>query len=328
MCIICREDVVRGVMTHCGHQFCKDCFELWRGSSKDCPSCRKHIHKSELYEITYNTQDVKVQSELINTRQLGTSQSSQGDAIYQQMNPEHLQRLRDTITLTDGFGSKMDMILRQVKHICRNDYSAKIIVFSQWTEFLKMIAAALRRESVTFAYDEGSIGKSLEAFKNDTNITVFLLNARSQSSGLNLTMARYLILAEPFINPAIEMQAISRIHRIGQTHETFIFLFSIVGTVEEGVLELSRRKRLAFTTAANEEDDFESALEIAESLELQQGGTQKLVDRDGGELVTRDELWEALFFSRVRLTQEAYRESQRGLAAAAAEKRRDELHLT
>ena len=73
---------------------------------------------------------------------------------------------------------------------------------------------------------------------------VFLLNATTQSSGLTLVAATHVFLVEPNLNPAIERQAIHRVHRIGQTRATTVHRLIMRDTVELKVLQINQSRAL------------------------------------------------------------------------------------
>jgi SNF2 family DNA or RNA helicase len=60
--------------------------------------------------------------------------------------------------------------------------------------------------------------------------------------GLNLTEADYVIILDPWWNPAAEMQAINRTHRIGQERPVMVYRMISSSTIEEKVLELQEKK--------------------------------------------------------------------------------------
>jgi SNF2 family DNA or RNA helicase len=82
----------------------------------------------------------------------------------------------------------------------------------------------------------------MQAFQNDSAGTVFLLSLRAAGTGLNLTSASYVVLYDPWWNPAVEAQAIDRSHRIGQTQTVNAYRLIAPGTVEEKIWELQQRK--------------------------------------------------------------------------------------
>lgn len=79
--------------------------------------------------------------------------------------------------------------------------------------------------------------------KREENVTVLLASMKSASVGLNLVAANHVILCDPWWNPAVEDQAMERVHRIGQTKEVEIWRMICAGTIEEKVLELHKQKR-------------------------------------------------------------------------------------
>jgi SNF2 family DNA or RNA helicase len=82
----------------------------------------------------------------------------------------------------------------------------------------------------------------VSAFQSDAEPGVFLLSLRAAGTGLNLTSASYVILYDPWWNPAVEAQAIDRSHRIGQTRTVNAYRLIAPGTVEEKIWELQQRK--------------------------------------------------------------------------------------
>ncbi|EFJ18738.1 hypothetical protein SELMODRAFT_6816, partial [Selaginella moellendorffii] len=71
---------------------------------------------------------------------------------------------------------------------------------------------------------------------------VMLLPIQHGANGLNLIEAQHVILVEPLLNPAVEAQAINRVHRIGQRLKTLVHRFIICNTVEENIYKMSQQK--------------------------------------------------------------------------------------
>ena len=155
------------------------------------------------------------------------------------------------------------------------------------------------------------LGKAnaVEKFKHDPSVECLLLDAKTDSSGLTLVGATHVFICEPLVNTAVELQAIARVHRIGQTRETTVWCLVVGGTVEESIYELSVARRLAHvrerssavkTQAGVSREGtpgVERALEAAESEALQTKAVGKLLDagKAGGELVGNSDLWTCLF---------------------------------
>lgn len=142
----------------------------------------------------------------------------------------------------------------------------------------------------------------MNEFKKDTDYACFLLHAKNESAGLTLVNATHVYLCEPLINTTLEVQAISRIHRIGQTKPTTVWLFVIRDTIEEAVLKLSTEKRLEYLkdnensakSAASEPLTTED-IEVGNSHELTKSVAQMMNKNvAGGEIVHRDDLCKVL----------------------------------
>jgi non-specific serine/threonine protein kinase len=88
---------------------------------------------------------------------------------------------------------------------------------------------------------------------------VFLISLRAGGTGINLTAADYVILYDPWWNPAVETQAVDRAHRIGQDKKVFVYKMVSKGTIEEKVLELQeKKKKLVSKLISGEASGFKS----------------------------------------------------------------------
>lgn len=287
MCVICRSAINIGSLTACGHQYCKDCLSEWLRKKSVCPVCKVKIKQSDVYTFTFNKPEVNVK--------LATSQpSGEMFQIYHQLDHESLQKLNE-IKLKYNHGSKVNIIVRQVLWLKRRDPKVQIVIYSQWTQLLSIIGNSLRFNGVEFlssfnALDRhGSGGKTpfrkdVALFKKDPNITCFLLNSNADASGLNLVNATHVFLCEPLVQTALELQAISRVHRIGQTKPTTVWMFTISGTVEESIVLLSTRKRLEFKEQFEEEEMAKNVSSLV---------------RTNGEFVEASDLWNSFFSHKV-----------------------------
>jgi SNF2 family DNA or RNA helicase len=139
-------------------------------------------------------------------------------------------------------GSLADPISDYGHRIRRVDTLAKIVVFSAWNETLDVLQQAFHRNSIKYVKLEQGSGAAREglvrSFIEDPTIAAFLLHTKSQSAGLNLTCAQYVFLVEPLLHPSLEIQAVARVHRIGQKHETNVFQYYVTDSVDERVAEL------------------------------------------------------------------------------------------
>jgi SNF2 family DNA or RNA helicase len=122
----------------------------------------------------------------------------------------------------------------------------KVLVFSQFTSFLSIIKTQLNEKNIDFAYLDGKTRnreREVNQFKTDPKKSVFLISLKAGGVGLNLTEASYCFLIDPWWNPAVESQAIDRIHRIGQEKKVFAYRLITKGSIEEKIIKLQQNKR-------------------------------------------------------------------------------------
>merc|ERR1719473_2192185 len=87
---------------------------------------------------------------------------------------------------------------------------------------------------------------ALVAFNTDPSLRVILISLKAGGEGLNLQVANHVFLLDPWWNPACEMQAIQRAHRIGQTREVKAVRLITKDTIEEKIVQLQEKKQLVF----------------------------------------------------------------------------------
>jgi superfamily II DNA or RNA helicase len=132
----------------------------------------------------------------------------------------------------------------------------KVLVFSQFVQMLQLLekecqARNIRTHTLTGqTKDRQSV---VNDFQKDTGASVFLLSLRAAGTGLNLTNASYVVLYDPWWNPAVEAQAIDRSHRIGQTQTVNAYRLIAPGTVEEKIWELQQSKAKTIADVLGEE---------------------------------------------------------------------------
>ena len=121
----------------------------------------------------------------------------------------------------------------------------KVLVFSQFVQMLAIIRAEIeRREWPHFLLtgDTEDRGALVQNFQQSEGAAVFLISLRAGGFGLNLTAASYVVLYDPWWNPAVENQAIDRTHRIGQTSHVIAYRLLIKESIEEKIRKLQRSK--------------------------------------------------------------------------------------
>jgi SNF2 family DNA or RNA helicase len=123
-----------------------------------------------------------------------------------------------------------------------------VLVFSAFASMLQFTRGQLEKRGLAYAYLDGSVKEKdrrlqVEAFMREGGPPVFLCSLKAGGVGLTLTAADYVILYDPWWNPAVERQAIDRTHRIGQRHAVTAYRMLTRGTVEEKIRALAERKR-------------------------------------------------------------------------------------
>ena len=160
----------------------------------------------------------------------------------------------------DGvYGSvKIEELIREVQENAGNH---KLLVFSQFTQMLHLIREEFEKSGITYCYLDGKTPlpqrkEQVTKFQDDENIKAFLISLKAGGVGLNLTVADYVYLVDPWWNPAAEQQAIDRAHRIGQKRKVFAYKMICKDTVEEKILKLQEKKQMLADDLIQEESGF------------------------------------------------------------------------
>jgi len=127
------------------------------------------------------------------------------------------------------------------------DGQHKALVFSQFTGFLKLLSERLDSSGIAYQYLDGATpaaerAKRVQAFQRGEG-EIFLISLKAGGFGLNLTAADYVIIVDPWWNPAAEDQAMGRAHRIGQERPVTVYRLVTAGSIEERIVELHHDKR-------------------------------------------------------------------------------------
>ncbi|KAI0140058.1 SNF2 family N-terminal domain-containing protein [Hypoxylon sp. NC0597] len=226
-CPICTEaiSIHNPVITACKHRFGKPCISRALERDERCPMCRQPLTLNTITGLEPVDVDHKFD---------GDTRSSKTEALVKILKA----RLKDP--------------------------KSKVVVFSQWTSFLEIIAKLLDEEGYKYCRLEGSMTAarrdvSIEALNNDPSTRIMLASLGASAVGLNLVAADTVILVDSWWAPAIEDQAIDRVHRLGQTRETTVWKLVMDDSVEERVLGTQAKKRelvsLAFQDKAREQKE-------------------------------------------------------------------------
>lgn len=156
--------------------------------------------------------------------------------------------------------AKLDQVVDDLVELAAEGHRA--LVFSQFTTFLRRVAARLEERGVAHEYLDGSTRRRAEVigrFRGGT-ATAFLISLKAGGFGLTLTEADHVFVLDPWWNPAAEQQAVDRTHRIGQTRPVTVQKLIATGTVEEKVLALQAQKAALFDAVVDDDGVFSAAL--------------------------------------------------------------------
>lgn len=140
--------------------------------------------------------------------------------------------------LVGSYSPKIDEIIKSVIQLKKDEPNVKILIFSHWDTILSAIKPGLSANDIKHIHSINStkFPQEIKAFKLE-DFTCLLINLKFAGKGLNLIEATHVFLVEPILNPDDEMQAVGRIHRIGQERFTFVHRFITKKTIEENIYE-------------------------------------------------------------------------------------------
>jgi superfamily II DNA or RNA helicase len=177
--------------------------------------------------------------------------SAEGIAAHRMEVLEAILRLRQLsadprLVGKEDRGAKAEQALETILTLHKE--SKKVLVFSQFTAFLRLLRKDLEEAGCPFLYLDGETppqerGPIVDRFQNDSSIAVFLLSLKAGGVGLNLTAAEWVLLLDPWWNDAVEQQAIDRAHRIGQTKTVMVQRFLTPDSIEEKMVLLKAKKK-------------------------------------------------------------------------------------
>ncbi|RDB28868.1 Helicase-like transcription factor CHR28 [Hypsizygus marmoreus] len=249
----------RPILTRCQHLFCLDCYRNsicpgWPNVAPDtrrsCSACQTGLTPFDAVEIKPESLDVgpKKKPQKREKRQKGGSlenfhpstkvKALLGDlVIFSRANPysANYDPASIEVQMVDGQGNQLD------------DGIVKTVVFSQWTTMLDKVEDALEAAGIRYDRLDGTMKRddrtrAMDALKHDPGCEVLLVSLKAGGVGLNLTAAQRVYLMDPYWNPAVENQAVDRIHRLGQTRPVTTVKLIIENSIEARLLEVQKKK--------------------------------------------------------------------------------------
>ena len=233
-CSVCLETLKQPMITTCAHVFCNDCIERVIETQHKCPLCRAELQDTE--------------SLVKPARDLGEEAPMEEP-------------------VDDTTSSKIEALLHILKASHQKE-GPKVVVFSQWTSFLDIIQYHLGLHGYQYTRLDGSMSVrnrdiALRRFDEDPDCTILLASLAVCSVGLNLVAANTVVLADSWWSPALEDQAVDRVHRLGQKRPTTVFKLVMEGSIEDRVIQIQQDKRklmmLAFAEKAGKRMNSKAA---------------------------------------------------------------------
>jgi len=142
----------------------------------------------------------------------------------------------------------------------------KVLVFSQFVTMLDLLRDTVKLRAWPHFYlagDTENRGELVKEFQSATGGAVFLISLKAGGFGLNLTAASYVVLFDPWWNPAVENQAIDRTHRIGQTSKVMAYRLLVRDSIEQKIRALQKQKGALMDDVLGEER-FAQTLTLAD----------------------------------------------------------------
>ena len=247
-CAICLESLHNPVITTCGHAFGQECISKVIETQKKCPMCRAELPDDTCLVAPANE----------------CGDESADDEMDLTQSSSKLESMMQILGATKSKGDKT-------------------VIFSQWTRFLDIIQARLDRDGYKYCRLDGTMSAqkrdaALQALETDPDCTILLASLGVCAVGLNLTAANQIILSDTWWAPAIEDQAVDRVHRLGQKKETRVFRMIMDQSIEEKTIEIQQEKRklmmLAFSEREGKRDQVKQG-RLADIQKLLSAGSSK-----------------------------------------------------
>ena len=170
---------------------------------------------------------------------------------------------------------KILALLDKIGDVLENNH--KVVIFSQFVQFLRRIKTALKQDHPNISIYElnGTTlnrEKPVNNFQQSKKASIMLTSLKAGGTGITLHNADYVFLMDPWWNPAVEEQAIDRVHRMGQNKNVFVYRMTTKGTIEEKIQNLKANKKELFNNVVgnlSKTPDFRKEFKcLSELLEL------------------------------------------------------------
>jgi superfamily II DNA or RNA helicase len=216
--------------------------------AKDLPELTEGIYYCEMSEgqrKIYETKKSEIRNLIMETIESGGKERIRFDLLRGLMQLRLIANHPVIAGYENEESGKFADVVRNIESLKAEGH--KLLIFSQFVKHLKLFREYFDGQKWKYSWLTGKQNnndrqKEISEFQGDPDNMLFLISLRAGGVGLNLTAADYVFLLDPWWNPAVEKQAISRAHRIGQGRKVFSYKFISSETVEEKIVDLQRKK--------------------------------------------------------------------------------------
>ncbi|KAL8711990.1 MAG: hypothetical protein Q9220_003686 [cf. Caloplaca sp. 1 TL-2023] len=233
------QDQTIGWMLPCYQVVCEECF---RGLQKSLDQTKTH------FSCPYCDQEIRVSFFELTKYGIEGAEEARERAKEDPKHAKIMGRYGGPHTKTKALLTALAQSKAESESLPAGQAPIKSVVFSGWTSHLDLIQIALEEHRIRYVRLDGKMGRkqraaALDAFRDDSNVTIILISIGAGGLGLNLTTGSKVYVMEPQFNPAAEAQAVDRVHRLGQTREVTITRYIMQDSFEEKMLALQKKKQ-------------------------------------------------------------------------------------
>lgn len=241
VCSICQDTPEDPISSGCKHIFCREDARQFldanpEGTTPLCPACFRPLNL-DLEQPT-----------MVTPPPTGGGTGSRRSLVTQ----------IDMSTWRSS--TKIEALVEELSRLRRRDATIKSIVFSQFVNFLDLAQWRLTRAGFTCCRLDGRMSPSqrdavIQSFMTNPRVTIFLISLKAGGIALNLTEASNVFICDPWWNPAVEDQAMDRIHRLGQHRPIQVHRLIVEDSIESRMLQLQEKKRALFAGTVGNDND-------------------------------------------------------------------------